>query len=170
MKLCIPTLDDGGFQGTPSDHFGSAPFFTFVDTDTGEVEAVPNGGAHHEHGACRPLDFLGTRPVDALLCRGLGRGAFSRLQEGGVSVYVTMERDVAGAVEAFKAGRLRKLAVNETCRGHAHGHGHGHAHAHGQSEGHGAGSGHGHGHSHSHAHGGSRGGGGGGMGRGGRTR
>jgi predicted Fe-Mo cluster-binding NifX family protein len=148
MKLCIPTLDDGGFQGTPSDHFGSAPFFTFVDTDTGEVEAVRNGGAHHVHGACRPLDFLGKRPVDAILCRGLGKRAFSRLQGGGISVYVTFETDVAGTVEAFKAGRLRELTSDEACHGHSHSHAHGHA----------------------HAHGGPYGGGGGGMSRGGRTR
>ncbi len=65
MKICIPTMDDHGLKGMPSDHFGSAPFFTFVDTETGEVETQPNGGAHHVHGACRPLDFLGSCPVDA---------------------------------------------------------------------------------------------------------
>ena len=36
MKICIPTMDDRGREGMPSDHFGSAPFFTFVDTE-GEV-------------------------------------------------------------------------------------------------------------------------------------
>ena len=28
MKICIPTMDDRGREGMPSDHFGSAPFFT----------------------------------------------------------------------------------------------------------------------------------------------
>ena len=123
MKLCIPTMDDKGLQGMPSDHFGSAPFFTFVDTDTGEVEAQRNGGEHHVHGACRPLDFLGTRPVDAIVCRGLGRRAFSRLENGGISVFVTLEKDVEATVAAFKDGRLRHLTSEEACHGHDHAHG-----------------------------------------------
>ena len=61
MKICIPTMDDRGKEGMPSDHFGSAPFFTFVDTETGEYEAVRNGGSSHVHGSCQPLKFLGTR-------------------------------------------------------------------------------------------------------------
>jgi len=144
MKLCIPTLDDRGLEGMPSDHFGSAPYFTFVDSETGEVEAVRNGGAHHVHGACRPLDFLGTRPVDAILCRGLGKRAFSRLRAGGISVFVTLETDVAATVEAFKAGRLRQLTSEEACHGHSHGSRAGSGHSH--DAGHGSGGGYSHGH------------------------
>ena len=131
MKLCIPTLDDRGLDGMPSDHFGSAPFFTFVDSETGELEAVRNG--KDVYGACRPLDFLGTRPVDAILCRGLGKRALSRLQGGGIEVYVTLERDVGTTLEAFKAGRLRRLTSEEACHGHSHGHSHGPSHGQGWS-------------------------------------
>jgi predicted Fe-Mo cluster-binding NifX family protein len=139
MKLCIPTLDDRGLSGMPSDHFGSAPFFTFVDTDTGEVEAQRNGGASHVHGACRPLDFLGTRTVDAVVCRGLGKRAFARLQAGGVQVYQTLEKDVESTVAAFKDGRLRAITSEEACHGHNHGS------SHGLGQGRGAGGGRGHG-------------------------
>jgi predicted Fe-Mo cluster-binding NifX family protein len=137
MKLCIPTMDERGLAGMPSDHFGSAPFFTFVDTESGETEVERNGGSHHVHGACRPLDSLGTRGVDAVVCRGLGKRAFSRLKSGGVDVFVTLERDVGSTVEAFKEGRLRELTSEEACHGrdHGHGHGHGHGHAHGQGQG-----------------------------------
>jgi predicted Fe-Mo cluster-binding NifX family protein len=134
MKVCIPTMDAEGLGGRPSDHFGSAPFFTFVDTETGECEVVPNGGAHHAHGACRPLDSLGSRSVDAILCRGLGRRALGRLQAGDIEVYVTLERDVDGSVKAFQEGHLRKLSMEEACGGHQHG-GHQHSHAHGCGDG-----------------------------------
>lgn len=128
MKLCIPTMDDRGLEGMPSDHFGSAPFFTFVDTDSGEVEAVRNGGANHVHGACRPLEFLGTRTVDAIFCRGLGKRAFEKLQAGGIQVFITLERDVEKTLAAFKDGKLRQMNSDEACHGHSHGgsgHGHG---------------------------------------------
>ena len=130
MRICIPTLDDRGLESMPSDHFGSAPYFTFVDTEGGEVEVQPNAGANHVHGACRPLDFLGTRTVDAIVCRGLGKRAFVRLQGSGIEVYVTLEVDVEGTVSAFKDGRLKRLESEEACHGHSHDHGHGHGHAH----------------------------------------
>lgn len=125
MKFCIPTLDDAGLTGVPSDHFGSAPFFTFVDTETREVEAVPNNGSGHAHGACRPLDFLEVRPVEALVCRGLGRGALARLQNAGVNVFITPEENVEKTMIALQEGRLRKMSVHEACQGHSHGHGRG---------------------------------------------
>ena len=153
MKLCIPTMDDRGLQGMPSDHFGSAPFFTFVDTDSGEIETQRNGGAHHVHGACRPLDFLGTREVDAVVCRGLGKRAFARLRNGGVEVYVTLERDVESTIQAFKDGRLRELSSEEAC----HGHGHEDAHVPGRGRGAGPGQGRGEGRGLGHGARGSRG-------------
>ncbi len=134
MKLLIPTMDDRGLQGMPSDHFGSAPFFTFVDTESDEVETLRNGGSDHVHGACRPLDALGSRSVDAILCRGLGRRAYSRLQAQGIKVYVTLEKDVAGSIAALAEGRLRELASDETCYGHSHGEGHGHGQGFGQGQ------------------------------------
>jgi predicted Fe-Mo cluster-binding NifX family protein len=121
MKVCIPTMDDRGLEGLPSDHFGSAPFFTFIDTDSGEVEAVRNGGANHVHGSCRPLEFLGTRPVDAVVCRGIGRGALSKLQNGGLQVFITLEMSVEKTLGALKEGRLRQMTSDEACQGHSHG-------------------------------------------------
>ena len=139
MRICIPTMDDRGKEGMPSDHFGSAPFFTFVDTETETYEAVRNGGSSHVHGACQPLKFLGTRPVDAVVCRGLGRRAFSRLADAGVQVFVTLEKNAEDTVAAMKDGRLRPLASEEACHGHDHG-GHDHGgHSHGHSHGSGGG-------------------------------
>jgi len=131
MKICIPTIDDSGLKGLPHDHFGSAPFFTFVDTESMEVDAARNGGASHVHGACRPLEFLGTRAVDAVVCRGLGRRAFSRLQSAGIDVFVTLEANVEDTLTAFRNGRLRQMKDEEACQGHGHSHGHGHDHGHG---------------------------------------
>ncbi len=139
MRICIPTMDDRGREGMPSDHFGSAPYFTFVDTETETYEAVRNGGASHVHGACQPLKFLGTRPVDAVVCRGLGRRAFARLADAGVQVFVTLEKNAEDTVAAMKDGRLRPLASEEACHGHDHGGldhgGHSHGHAHGRAGG-----------------------------------
>lgn len=146
MKIWIPTIDDRGPEGLPSAHFGASPFFTFFDLDTGEWEAVRNPSGGHEHGACRPLDAVLSRPADAILCGGLGGGAYSRLQRAGLRVYLAREADVSACIEAFKEGRLRELKDSEVCQGHGHGHGHGHSHGHGAGHGHGQGHGDAHGH------------------------
>jgi predicted Fe-Mo cluster-binding NifX family protein len=125
MRLCIPTLDDGGLEAVPSDHFGSAPYFTFVDTESDSCDVTRNSGAGHAHGQCRPLDFLGKATVDAILCRGLGKRAFARLKRAGIAVYVTLEKDVGATVRAFEGGFLRELTSEEACHGHGSGHGRG---------------------------------------------
>jgi predicted Fe-Mo cluster-binding NifX family protein len=117
MRLCVPTLDNTGPDALISAHFGSAPYFEFVDTDAEAFEAVSNAHAHHAHGSCNPLSALTSRRVDAVVCRGLGRRAFERLDAAGIPVYVTDGLDVAAAIAAFDTGRLQRLTIDATCRG-----------------------------------------------------
>lgn len=124
MKLCIPTVDNRRLQGRLSAHFGSAPYFTLVDSETGSVEVVENHHAEHGHGTCEPSAALENRRVDAVICSGLGRRAFARLNSAGIAVYVSDSAEVSTAVEAFRAGTLRRLTADEACHG---GHRHGHA-------------------------------------------
>lgn len=122
MKLCVPTMDDVGLAARISAHFGSAPYFAFVDTGSEAVDVVPNAHAHHEHGSCDPLSRLSGRRVDAVVCHGLGRRALERLDAAGIPVFVTNGEDVAEAVADFASGTLQRLASNAAChggRGHA---------------------------------------------------
>lgn len=131
MKLCIPTKDDRGPEAEPFGHFGSAPFFTLVDTDTGEIEVVANTNLHHRHGTCHPLSQLRGRGLDAIVCRGLGRRAFTSLASEGIDVMVASEGNVADILAAFEAGVLRPLTEEEACHGrHEHRHEHHHRHHH----------------------------------------
>ena len=136
MRVCLPTIDNQGPDGLPSAHFGSSPFFTFFDLETGDWEAVDNSSIGHAHGACRPLDLVTSRPVDAVICRGLGGGAFNRLQQEGIKIYLAREPDVSGCLNAFREGQLRELAEAEVCGGRQD---------HGQGQGRGRGRGRGHG-------------------------
>lgn len=114
MKLCIPTVSDDGLEARVSDHFGRAPFFTFVDTVTGDAEAVANSGAH-------PPDVVLQQAPDAVAVRGMGQGAYQRLQGAGVQVLETEEPDVEETLAAAREGRLRPLPEADL---HAGGHHH----------------------------------------------
>lgn len=122
MRLCIPTTSDAGLTARLSPHFGSAPYFTIVDTETNEGETVRNDHAQHEHGRCDPVRSIADQRVDAAICRGLGRRALARLEEHGVRVLVTEAWTVASALEAFRLNQLRFMTAEEACGGrHSHG-------------------------------------------------
>lgn len=119
MRLCIPTVDDRGLEGRLSHHFGSAPYFTLVDSETGSVEVVANPHGEHEPGTCHSAEALTAYGVGAVVCMGmgLGRRAFGRLRHMGLPVFVTEDEEASTALKAFRAGRLRRLTSERACHG-----------------------------------------------------
>ena len=121
MRICIPTVDDRGLDSQPSDHFGSAPYFTVVDTKSGECSSVTNGG-HGHGGSCTPLALLGPARVEAVACRGMGHGARAALESAGIQVLVAEGASVSEVVEASRRGncaafrRTRPAAATSTGR------------------------------------------------------
>ena len=99
MKMCIPTRDERGMQSEVFDHFGSAPFFTLVDSESGQVEVEQNDNTHHGHGTCHPLRQFGSHSIDAVVCQAMGRGAVASLKEAGVRVFV-LDGDAGHTVQS----------------------------------------------------------------------
>ena len=126
MKLCIPTEDSGGLDATMYDHFGSAPFFTVVDTESEYIEPLNNRDLSHQHGHCNPVSSIESRAIDAVVCGGLGKRALARLQQAGFKVYLSRAKTVRDVVSEQRDGKLREATIEEACGGHAHGHGQGH--------------------------------------------
>ncbi len=127
MKLCMPTVNEGGLAARLSPHFGSAPYHTLIESETGEASVLVNEHARHEHGRCDPAKGLEGRGIGAVVCRGLGLRALSALNAAGMEVLVTDEWTVAGALDAFRKGALTPMSADLACEGgrHAHGHDHG---------------------------------------------
>jgi len=113
MRLCIPTLDEGGLEAALSDRFGKTPFFTVVDTDTQSVEVIPNEDSAHELGGCNPLRNLETERIDLVVCQGLGRRAVTWLSEAGIPFFITWKPDVLAVLSAHRAGQLGRVASKE---------------------------------------------------------
>lgn len=141
MNLCIPVMNDQGLDSRVSGHFGSAPCFAIVDSETRACRVVPNANRHHGHGGCHPVAAIAGLGVEGVLVGGIGAGALSHLQAAGVRVWKADGPTVAAALEAYAAGAPVEMTPAASCVHHDHGHGHGH----GAGGGHGAGCGHGHG-------------------------
>lgn len=120
MKVCIPISENHGLESPVHGHFGSAPGYLAVDTETLAAEALLNWNLGHAHGACNPVQVLAEARPEAVLVGGLGAGALDRLRAKGVRVYLTPAGTVAQAIRLFKTGQLRELTETATCGGHAH--------------------------------------------------
>jgi len=78
-----------------------------VDTDTGEVESVPNVSLASAHGAgVGSVQFLVEKGVEAVLTQNVGPNAHSALAASGIRIYVVTDGTVADAVEEFRQGLL----------------------------------------------------------------
>lgn len=129
MRLCIPTMNERGLEAPLSAHFGSAPYYTVVETETGKVQVAANPRAEHEHGHCQPVAGIADLAPDAVVCMGLGRRALDRLQAAGIQVFIARATQVSEALTQFRSGELAPFTLADSCcGGHEHGHGHGHGH------------------------------------------
>jgi predicted Fe-Mo cluster-binding NifX family protein len=118
MQICIPVIEDCGLDSRVSGHFGSAPGFMLVDTESGACRLLENHNDHHAHGMCQPLAVLAGEKVDGIVVGGIGMGALMKLQAAGVAVYQAMHPTVAETVAAFKDGTLQPVGEEGACAGH----------------------------------------------------
>lgn len=105
MRICVPTEGSGGLDDRVGEHFGRSPTYTIYDTETGEVEVLPNT-SEHMGGMGLPAELLAQAGVDVVLCAGLGPRAMALLSQYGIEVYTGASGTVREAIQAWQAGRL----------------------------------------------------------------
>lgn len=140
MLVCIPSSNDTGLEAPIHEHFGSAPYFTLVNTDSRAVEIVENRNAHHAHGTCHPMNQLSRHKIDAVVCAGMGRRAVEALNAEGIRTLLSTAGTVGDAVAAIGDGSAEDIDPALACRGHGQ---HQSASGTGSPHGHGCGSGRG---------------------------
>jgi predicted Fe-Mo cluster-binding NifX family protein len=122
MNLCIPVDDDQGLHSPVCAHFGSAPAFLIVNTDTESCRAIPNRNLHHAHGQCMPLAALQGERIDGAVVGGIGMGALQKLNAADILVYASEHATVAETVAAWRAGTLKLVQPHMACRQHGDAH------------------------------------------------
>lgn len=127
MKLCFPVTQNIGLDSEVFNHFGSAPLFVVVDSESRVITPVDNGDLGHHHGACNPVKALGNTQVDAIAVRGIGQGAITRLNQMGLKVYKA-ETTITTTLEKLHSSGLTEWPIDAVCQGHSHGHDHDHGH------------------------------------------
>jgi predicted Fe-Mo cluster-binding NifX family protein len=120
MKICFPVSKANGMESEVFGHFGSAPAFLVIETDSNTVTTINNKDQHHEHGACNPLKALNNQKVDAIVVGGIGGGALSRLKELGIKVFQSQASTIKENVAMFNKQGLPEFAATHCCPGHGH--------------------------------------------------
>ncbi len=120
MNLCLPITRNLGLKSPVSAHFGSAPLFLVVDTESGRCREIPNRNQHHAHGMCQPLESLAGERFDGIVVGGIGQGALGKLRAAGIRVFLANAFTVEEAVAALTSGALEEVSPATACAGHAH--------------------------------------------------
>ena len=118
MKIAFPIVENKGIDSSVHGHFGSAPFFVFVDLDTDSVEIFENPDQDHQHGACNPMTALGGRQVDGVVVGGIGGGALKKLNNDGITVYRAVDGTIMENARLIKAGNLPVFEPGQVCGQH----------------------------------------------------
>ena len=119
MKVCFPANASPCLESEVYGHFGSAPSFVLVDTETNETREISNGDQHHTQGMCSPIRALGGSEIDCVVVGGIGGGALTKLNQAGISVYKAMGLTVQDNLDLLQAGRLPVFQPGHVCAGHS---------------------------------------------------
>jgi predicted Fe-Mo cluster-binding NifX family protein len=124
MKICFPVERNDGLESVVFGHFGSAPLFVVIDTETRQVNEVANRDLHHAHGSCSPLKALGEEKADAIVVGGIGAGALMGLNRAGMKVYRAAGDTIADNLAMLALVELQELTPDQVCGGHGNACGH----------------------------------------------
>jgi predicted Fe-Mo cluster-binding NifX family protein len=124
MKVGFAVQKDEGIESKVYGHFGSAPGFIIVDTESGESALIDNGNLNHVHGACNPVMALGGKAVAAMVVGGIGGGALAKLNAMGVKVFGAGAPTIKENLALLNDNRLEELSMTNACRAHQGGCGH----------------------------------------------
>lgn len=106
MKICV-TSDGTDLDANVDGRFGRCRNFIFVDTKTGEFEAVQNSNAEFAEGAgIQAAQAVNSRGAQAVLTGNVGPNAFKTLSAAGIIIYTGVGGKVKDAITAFKSSKL----------------------------------------------------------------
>jgi predicted Fe-Mo cluster-binding NifX family protein len=114
MKLAIPIVEDKGLDSLSSIHFGSAPYFIFIEIAAGQVVGFyvkKNEGAKlSRKKGIKAADLLVKEKVGAVFAGDLGEGPFHVLGDNLIQVYYLPKSvEIREAIRLLNQNLLEKM-------------------------------------------------------------
>lgn len=109
MKIAVAASGDN-LDSQCDPRFGRCSYFVVVDSETMQLEAIPNTAAVQGSGAgIAAAQLVADSGADAVIAGNLGPNAFQALSAGGLKLYQHTSGTVREAVEAVKSGSLQPI-------------------------------------------------------------
>jgi len=107
MKIAVPCQGEN-LDAQMDSRFGRAAAFLIYDSETKDVQIIPNGEARDAPGGAGVLagGIVVQSGAQVLLSGNVGPRAFDVLTRGGVKVYMAVFQTVREAIEAYQKGQL----------------------------------------------------------------
>ena len=107
MKIAVSATDPG-LDAEVDPRFGRCQYFTMVDPQSMEFEALDNSNAMASAGAgISTAQMIASKGVGVVLTGNCGPNAYRTLSAAGVQVITGVSGRIRDAVEAFKTGKFQ---------------------------------------------------------------
>jgi len=110
MKICV-TAKGSGIDAQVEERFGRAPYFVFIDEESGDAQTVQNAGAGGAGGVgIKSAQTMVDNDAKVVITGQVGGNANSALSAAGIAVYeYRAGGSVKDAVAAYRAGKLPRI-------------------------------------------------------------
>ena len=119
-RIAVPSIEQGGLEGTRSGHFGHCDVFTIIDVENGEIKDVSTveNQSHVQGGCMVPVNLLAGHNVNALVVGGIGMRPLMGFKQVGIDVHHDDQRQaIKHVVEDLIAGNLPQISDDQVCGG-----------------------------------------------------
>jgi cation diffusion facilitator family transporter len=120
-RIAIPILEDRGLDSPVNLHFGSAPYFAFIEVEEGQIVSLnvrENEGVTLSHKkGIQAANLLVEEKVDVVLVGSLGEGPFHVLGNSLIQIYyLSKSVEIREAVRLLNQNLLEKMVLpTEKC-------------------------------------------------------
>jgi cation diffusion facilitator family transporter len=113
-RIAIPIVEDKGLESSVSLHFGSAPYFAFIDVEEGQIVGSyvkENKGAKLSHKkGIQAAHLLVEENVDVALAGDVGEGPFHVLGDNLIQIYsIPKSMEIREAVNLLNKTLLERM-------------------------------------------------------------
>ena len=114
LKIAISAVS-GSLDAQIDPRFGRCQCFVIVDSDTMDLETIPNVSRSSASGAgIQAAQTIANKGVKLVITGSVGPNAYQVLSSAGIDIITGVYGTVREAVEKFKSGQLRDTSTAPT--------------------------------------------------------
>ena len=109
MRICV-TATGNNLDARVDPRFGRCSYFVLIDSETMQIEAIPNDASGARVGAgIEAAQTVADKEAKVLITGNVGPNAYQALSAAGIQIITGASETVKVAVDKFKKGELKKI-------------------------------------------------------------